>query len=490
MNRFIVCFFAIFAISGLLLAQDHQNFDDFFIDRAMRIDYFHIGDSKEEFIALDRIYEQGIWAGSRRNLIDNLNNGRYYLKIHDTSSGKLIYSKGFDSYFGEYRTTNLALKGVKRTFHETALIPYPKNKIMFNLEVRDRKNVLHPLFSQEIDPSSISVIKEQLKGGIRVFEILKNGDSHKKVDIAFIAEGYRQEEEAKFQSDFKRFTAVFFNQEPFKSYKDRFNIYGVFKPSEESGCDEPRHGIFKNTALSASFNSLGSERYLLTEDNKALRDIAAHAPYDALVIIVNHKRYGGGGIYNLYCTQTVHNQWFKYLFLHEFGHSFAGLADEYYTSAVTYNEFYPRGVEPTEPNITALLNPQDLKWKDLIDQEIEIPTPWEKEGFDVMDRAYQKVRREINAKIARMKREGAPESEIEKIEQESERLSRENAREVDEYLFKSKFKDKVGAFEGAGYSAQGLYRPMLDCIMFTKGEKPYCKVCERAIIRIIKQLTE
>jgi len=137
-----------------------------------------------------------------------------------------------------------------------------------------------------------------------------------------------------------------------------------------------------------------------------------------------------------------------------------------------------------------LFDPQSLKWKDLIDQEIEIPSPWEKEGFDKMDNAYQNVRREINAKIARMKREGAPESDVEKIEQESERLSRKHAKEVDEYLLKSKFKDKVGVFEGAGYSAQGLYRPMLDCIMFTKGAKPYCKVCERAIIRIIKHLTE
>lgn len=490
MNRFIVCFFAIFAISGLLLTQDFGNFENFFIDKTMRIDYFHVGDSKEEFITVDKIYEQGIWAGSKRNLLDNFDNGRYYLKIYDSSSGKLIYSKGFDSYLGEYKTTDLALEGVKRTFHETALFPYPKNNIIFTLEVRYGKNVLHPLFSQEIDPSSISIIKEQPGRRIRVFEILKNGDPHKKVDIAFIAEGYKQEEEEKFQSDLDRFTAVFFNQEPYKSFKDRFNIYGVFKPSEESGSDEPRHGIFKNTALSASFNSLGSERYLLTEDNKVLRDIAAHAPYDTLVVMVNHKRYGGGGIYNLYCILTVDNQWFKYLFLHEFGHSFAGLADEYYTSAVAYNEFYPRGVEPKEPNITALLDPQNIKWKGLVDLEIEIPTPWEKKGYDEMDNAYQKVRREINEKIARMKRESAPESDIEKMEQESERLSKKHAKEVDEYLLKSKFKDKVGVFEGAGYSAQGLYRPMLDCIMFTKGEKPYCNICERAIIRIIKHLTE
>jgi hypothetical protein len=288
----------------------------------------------------------------------------------------------------------------------------------------------------------------------------------------------------------KRFAAVFFGFEPYKTYKRQFNIYGVLKPSMDSGCDEPRSGIFKNTALNATFNSLGSERYLLTEDNKSLRDIAAHVPYDALFIMVNHKRYGGGGIYNLYCTFTVDNQWYEYLFLHEFGHSFAGLADEYYTSSVAYNEFYPRGVEPVEANITALLDPKNLKWKDWVTPGMEIPTPWEKEEFDRMDEAYQKVRREINDRIAKMKREGAPAAEVQKVEEESERLSREHAKKMDNYLSKSRFKSQVGAFEGAGYSAKGLYRPMLDCIMFTKGKKPFCKVCAGAIVRVIKYYSE
>jgi hypothetical protein len=329
-----------------------------------------------------------------------------------------------------------------------------------------------------------------LSRGVKVFEVQKKGDPHQKIDIAFIAEGYTLAEEGKLEADLERFVQVFFRQEPYKTYKDRFNIYGVFKPSEESGCDEPSHGSFKNTALSATFDSLGSERYLLTEDNKSFRDIAAHVPYDALFLMVNHKRYGGGGIYNLYCTFTVDNQWFEYLFLHEFGHSFAGLGDEYYTSEVAYNEFYPKGVEPVEPNITALLDPKDLKWKAFVSAGIEIPTPWEKQEFDRMDNAYQKIRQEINGKIARMKREKAPRAEIEKVEEESERLSREQAKKVDEYLRKSKYWGKIGAFEGAGYSAQGLYRPAVDCIMFTKGTKPFCKVCEEAIIRVIKHLSQ
>jgi len=490
MNRFMATLITILSISGCLMAQTFVDFDDYFIDKTMRIDYFHIGDSKAEFITIDQIYQQGIWAGSRGNLIDNFNNGRYYLKIYDSSSGKLIFSKGFDSYFGEYKTTDSALKGEKRTYHESALIPYPKAKIEFTLEGRNSENHLQLLFSQEIDPDGISIIKEPLEEGVKVFEVVKNGDSHQKVDIAFIAEGYTLREEAKLRADLDRFIKVFFSHEPYKTYKNRFNIYAVFKPSEASGCDEPTHGSFKNTTLNTTFNSLGSPRYLLTEDNRSLRDIAAHVPYDALFIMINHKRYGGGGIYNFFCTFTVDNQWYEYLFIHEFGHSFAGLADEYYTSSVAYNEFYPRGVEPTEPNITALLDPKNLKWKDLVSSGMEIPTPWEKEDFDKMESEYQKLRQKINKKIARMKREGAPRGEVEKVEQESEELSRKYAKKVADYLQKSKFWRKVGAFEGAGYSAQGLYRPMVDCIMFTKGAKSFCEVCQEAIVRMIRHYSE
>jgi len=248
----------------------------------------------------------------------------------------------------------------------------------------------------------------------------------------------------------------------------------VFKPSAESGCDEPGYGQFKQTALGCSFDSLGSDRYLLTDDNRRLRDLASNVPYDALMIMVNHNRYGGGGIYNLYCTFTTDNQWYEYLMLHEFGHSFTGLADEYYTSQVAYNEFYPRGIEPVEPNITALLNPKDVKWKKLLTPGTAVPTPWEKEEFDRFDLAYQKVRQELNERIARMKREGAPKDEVTKLEAESEKLSLEQGKKVEEFLARSKYAGKVGVFEGAGYASTGLYRPAVDCIMFTKGAKPYC----------------
>jgi hypothetical protein len=477
----------ILLLPGILVAQEKPVFEDYFIDKTMRVDYFHIGDAKEETITIDQAYEQGIWAGSKQNLIGSLNYGRYCIKIYDSSSGKLVFSKGFDSYFGEYKTTSTALKGIKRSYHESFLLPYPKRKIKFSFEARDRENVLHSIFTQEIDPNSVDIIKERLDDSVKVFELWKGGDPHVKVDLAFIAEGYTRDEETKLKADLQRFMEVFFKQEPYKSLKNKFNLYGVFKASLESGCDEPRHGVFKNTAVSTTFNSLGSERYLLTEDNKSLRDIAAHVPYDTLAIVINQDRYGGGGIYNLFCTFTADNQWYEYLFVHEIGHSFSGLADEYYTSSVAYNEFYPRGIEPMEPNITALLDPKNLKWKEFITPGIAIPTLWEKEEFDRMDNEYQKIRQQINEKIAKMRRSGVPKWEVQTAEAESERLSKAHADKMDAYLVESAFMGKVGAFEGAGYSSEGLYRPMLDCLMFTKGAKPYCKVCEQAIIRVIQQ---
>jgi hypothetical protein len=478
------------AVAGCAHAQKGPAFDAWFVDKTMRVDYFHTGSAAAETFALDQVYDQGLWAGTRAHLIDPFDLGRYTVKVYDEATGTLIFSRGFDSYFGEYKTSDAGVKGIPRTYHESALLPYPKKPVRFAIEARDRQNVAKQVFSQTIDPAAMTVIRERLIPGVEVVEALKSGEPRRKVDVAIVAEGYTAGEEAKFRSDLDRFVGVFFKLEPYASHRDKFNIYGVFKASAESGCDEPSYGSFRSTVLNSTFDSLGSERYLLTEDNKSLRDIAAHAPYDALYIMVNHKRYGGGGIYNFYCTFTTDNQWYEYLFLHEFGHSFTGLADEYYTSDVAYNEFYPSGVEPAEPNITALLEAPKVKWQNLLSPGVAVPTPWEKAAFDDMDNAYQKIRRERNAAIARLKREGASAADIARAEEESERLSLAHAGQVDAFLKASKFRGQVGVFEGAGYAAKGLYRPQLDCLMFTKGTKPFCKVCEAAVLRTILFYTD
>jgi hypothetical protein len=481
---------AVLALAVPAFAAEPPSFDAHFLDATMRVDTYHTGNASEETVTLDRVLREGIWAGSRTRLLDPFPAGSYRAELIDPASGEVLFSRGYDTYFGEYRTTAPAAGGVRRTYHESVLVPFPKAKVRFVISLRGRDGRFAPIFTTEIDPSSTAVVRAPLTAGVTVIDALSSGDPHGKVDVAILAEGYTAAEEGKFRADLARFVKVFFAQEPYASRRDRFNVYGVFVPSQESGCSEPSWGSFKNTAFGASFDSLGSERYLLTEENRRLRDAAAHVPYDALMIMVNSTRYGGGGIYNLYCTFTSDNYWSTYVFLHEFGHSFTGLADEYYTSSVAYTDFYPKGVEPDAANITALLDPANLKWKALATPGTPIPTPWEKADYDAMDLAYQKVREELNAKIAAAKRGGAPRAEVEKMQEEADRLSREHAAKVDAYLAKSAFVGQVGAFEGAGYSSTGLYRPMLDCIMFSKGVKPFCAVCRQAIVRMIDHYGE
>jgi hypothetical protein len=252
----------------------------------------------------------------------------------------------------------------------------------------------------------------------------------------------------------------------------------------DSGIDEPRAGIDKNTAVNATFNSMGSERYVLTEDNKSLRDIAGHVPYDALYIMVNSSRYGGGGIYNFYCVYTSDNIDSDYLMVHEFGHSFFGLADEYYTSSTAYNDFYSPDYEPAEPNITALKDPENVKWKHLLSEGIAVPTPWAKVEFDSLDLNWQQERAELNDHIAKLQKDEAPDAEVLAAKTLYDQKSEARNQAVQQYLESSEFAGKVGAFEGAGYMSTGLYRPSINCIMFTRTDY-FCPVCRKAMQEVI-----
>ncbi|WP_422360976.1 M64 family metallopeptidase [Reichenbachiella sp.] len=458
-------------------------FETYFSDKTLRIDYFHTGDAKSESVEIDQLYSYEGWAGSIVNLIDSLNYGAYYYKVYDRASGDLIYSKGFDSYFKEYQTSTPAINGEVKQFHESAIIPKPISPVIFALDKRDKDGNLNEVFRTDIDPA-ITVAAEKDET-VNVYASLNNGDPHTKADILIVGEGYSADDNQKFQDDLKRFTEVFFKAEPCKSYKGRFNIRGALKPSEDSGIDEPRAGIDKNTAVSATFNSMGSERYLLTEDNKALRDIAGHAPYDALYIMVNHSRYGGGGIYNFYCTYTSDNIFSEYLMVHEFGHSFFGLADEYYTSSSAYNDFYPQGYEPAEPNITALLDPENVKWKHLLSEGIELPTPWNKTFYDSTSLKWQAERRSWNDSIAALKKAKASAEAITSVEKlYDEKVTAEDTR-VQAFLENADFSKKVGAFEGAGYASEGIYRSSPNCIMFTRTDY-FCPVCQEAMIDVIE----
>jgi hypothetical protein len=295
------------------------------------------------------------------------------------------------------------------------------------------------------------------------------GDPATKVDFLILGDGYTARELKKFEGDARRLTKVLFATSPFKEHRKDFNVWALCPPAAQSGISRPSTGIYRNSPLGATYDAFGSERYVLTFDNHALRNVAQFAPYEFIEILANNRTYGGGGIFNLYSTVAVDNAFANYVFVHEFGHHFAGLADEYYTSPVAYAPATER-VEPWEPNATALLDPGTLKWADLVSPDTPIPTPWNKEGFETYSREIQKRRTQL-------RKDKRPESEM-------EALFREERAHEDVMFAQEKYKGRVGTFEGAIYESRGYYRPEVDCIMFTRTNH-FCAVCRRAIERII-----
>ncbi len=482
--RFIFCLAIIQAVP--LLA---GTFDEHFEDATLRVDFYQYGDGQAEHMALDRLIRQGQWAGPIRHLIDPHPYGYYVVRISAGDGDAPLFEHGFDSYFGEYRLTGPALGGVSRVYHETVLLPFPRHEVQVTLTTRPVGGPEELLLEFTVDPSAVEIARDRPTPATTVVDGHIAGDPKKCLDIAFIGEGYSETEIEVFRADVTRFTKLMLSQEPFASSKDHINIRGVFHPSFDSGVDEPTKGAWRATALDASFNSFGSPRYLLTEANRSLRDIAANVPYDTLVIMVNHDRYGGGGLYNRFCTFTAHGPFAGYLLMHEFGHSFGGLADEYYTSSTAYNDFYPQDVEPIAPNITALLDPDNVKWADLVTMNTQLPTPWDKTQYDTADLAYQEKRRELNAGIAEAARSGVSTAKIERLQKAEDRHALDRAAAVDAFMKASGLVGTVGAFEGAGYVSKGLYRPSIDCLMFSRGVKDLCPVCRRAVDSRIKVYT-
>lgn len=481
LNSLMALFLSVSAYSGEAI-----KFEEHFLDKAMRINFYMVGEAREEQIIIHSIYKEELWPNSKTNLTNPFNYGRYFIRVYEVASNKLIYATGFDCQFGEYRTTTPALNGVKKVFQRAVRIPWPKRKVNIVFEARDKKNLLQPLTGLTVDPDDYHHFRESSRTGDYVFEVQKSGPPAERVDIVFLAEGYKAEEKEKFVNDVKRFSGYLLNTEPYRSNREKFNVNGVFRASAESGPDEPRQNVYKNTVLKASFNALDLDRYLLSEEGFLIREMAAQVPYDTIAILVNSPRYGGGGIYNDYCITTVDNRASQAVFLHEFGHSFAGLADEYYTSEVAYNEFYPPGVEPLEPNITALLDPENLKWKDLLSPGISIPTEYGKQEIERLQAERRAVFQEMNRAVEEAEKKNLKESRIKKIQakyQERAKAIQAKIRAVrDKY---KELEDKVGAFEGAGYASRGLYRPMMYCLMISSSKMQFCRVCQRAIQQMI-----
>jgi len=449
------------------------DFNTWFQDKTMRLDYFHTGTAKEEVFAVDKVLSDGPWSGSRKVLIDQLELGPYFFEVVDKATKTLLYSRGFASIFGEWQSTPEADQ-TRATFHESIRFPWPQKPVTIILKKRNAENKFASIWTTEIDPANRQVIPVDRMHNEKVDIIAENGPASEKLDIVILGDGYSTSEMEKFRNDAKRLCEALLSTEPFKSQSKNINLRAVETPALQSGVNKPHHGVFKRTPLSVSYSTFDSERYALTLDNKTVRDVASAGPYDFTIILINERTYGGGGIYNLYTTVAADNKFSEYIMVHELGHHMAALADEYYTSAVAY-ETQKITVEPWEPNVTALLDKQHLKWKDLADPSTPIPTPWGKSAFDTFGYHIQKQRDSIRANHL-------PETVMEDLF--ISQMNQEN-----KFFSGEQYKDVVGAFEGANYTPKGMYRPQLDCIMYTR-HNVFCKVCQRSIVNVIQQYSK
>jgi hypothetical protein len=440
----------------------------------LRVDFYHSGNDAIEMFSLDKVVLEPLpWTGNMHYPIDETLRGKYLFEIVDPGSGQVAWSRSFSSIYGEWETTREA-KQMNRTFHESVRFPAQTDEFELVLKKRNATNGFDEIWRLPIDPNDYMVHREYAAYAGQVVAILDNGDPATKVDLLILGDGYTAEEHDKFIAKARELTDILFATTPFRERKDDFNVWALAPPSAESGVSRPSTNTYRDSPIGTTYDAFRSERYVLTFDNRNMRRIASSTPYDFIEILTNTEVYGGGGIYGLFSTATANSEWAPYLFVHEFGHHFAGLADEYYTSAVAY-EAPETIVEPYEPNVTALLDPAELKWKHLVTPDTPLPTPWPKEVFEEHSVAVQKRRAEMRAANV--------------SEDEMNALFRYTKEFTEDLFSKSQYKDAIGAFEGANYEAEGFYRSEQNCLMFTRTDH-FCRVCAAAIEDVIDEYTK
>lgn len=426
MKSLYTLFLILISFGSNLLGQ--INFEDYFQNKQMRFDYNIAGDASTQTIYFEQIREEPFYGGSKTNLIDKFNLGDYRFLIYDINSNKLIYSRGYSDLFLEWQDTPEALE-IKRSFYSSVVFPYPTDKIRLEIDKRNKNMTWKNIYSLDIDPKSY-FINTDSPPDFKTHKLHYSGNPSKKVDIVIIPDGYTKKQLKKFKKDSQKLISYFLNSSPFSENKDKFNFWLVNAISEDNGTDIPGKNIWNNTVLNTHFYTFDSERYLTTRDVKSIRDLAGCVPYDQIYILVNSEKYGGGGIFNFYSLCSSNHSLSNSVFVHEFGHAFAALADEYAYSNDPAESRYDLSVEPYQPNITTLAD-FDSKWKDMVSEDTKIPTPDTPANINV-----------------------------------------------------------IGAFEGAGYVKTKVYRPTHDCRMKSNNTDKFCPVCEKAIFEMIKFYTE
>lgn len=395
-----------------------QDFERFFENKTLRIDYKHIGNSQLEKIEVEDYHVGAQWEGTTSHLIEPKRLGGLVFEAFDALSGQLIYSRSHDCLFSEYRTTEKGEKEIG-TFEECVRMPLPKMMVKYKFTSYDRHNIPTELYQGVFDPQSTAHKNITKQNKVKNLHI--GGPVNNALDILIIPDGYAKSDKKKMLSDFKRFTSYIMNCSPYKYMDKHVNIRAIEAFSEESGITNPNQNVYKKTLLNCSYNVIEVDRYLMCLEVWKMHEIADDAPYDFIILLCNSPKYGGGGIYNFYCTVNNEDVNSNYVIVHEMGHLIGGLADEYYTSEVSVRDFYPEGIEPVEPNLTTLVD-FDAKWKNMLDSGTPVPTPATKE-----------------------------------------------------------YKDKLGVYEGGGYVAEGVYRPVQECTMHQIKYDHFCPVCLKAL---------
>lgn len=403
------------------------DYDAHFTGERLRIDLVLAGDATRQSAYLKELHRETEWAGSPNSLVDKFGYGQYFVELTDGSG--LIYSRGFSTLFEEWRTTAQAAT-TPMAASQSVWTPFPKEKVHFTLYQRIRETGRFvSMLEFDIDPADRHIIPGP-DNSFTVTPLLHSGISAHKVDLVFAGEGYTAAQLPKLREDAMKITDYFFSMEPYASRKDDFNVWLVESVSGEQGSDIPQDGIWHDTLMDSMFDTFYIDRYLTVTDQTKIASAVSGAPVDAVFVIVNDSKYGGAGIYGSYAMGTSDNVRSLPVTIHEFGHSFAGLGDEYYDSEVAYEDYYPAGIEPWEPNITTMAD-FGAKWQDMIKEGTPVPTPND-----------------------------------------------------------STYKGVTGCFEGAGYMTYGCFRPYFECRMLNNTAPGFCPVCQRAINRMIDSYTK
>ena len=440
----------ILAIPALFLAWcglSAQGFDADFEDATLRLDYVMCGDAHHQAIYFQRALKTSAWAGRRNNLTKPLLEGNGQIRVLDPETGACLYANSFSTLFQEWQVTTEALH-VQKAFENCFQVPFPKRPVDVEISLVDTHRKVSSCLKHRIDPKDI-LIRRVADNGLSSAVVWQGGPLDKTIDIVIVAEGYTEAQKGKFFSDAQRAARAIFRHEPFATLRDKFAVRAVFAPSHDSGVSVPRRGEWKDTPLESHYDTFYSDRYLTTSSMQKVYDVIGTTPFEHIIVLVNTPIYGGGGVFNSVTIMDSDHPTFNAVLVHEFGHAFGGLADEYAYGDQEETQ-YPADTEPWEPNITTL-HDFGAKWQDMLPAGTPIPT--EPDELDTK----QDVRRIWHT------------------------LTPEQ---------KAQLNLKLGVYEGAGYQTKGVFRPVQECRMRINECEEFCPVCSRALVRLIDYYTE